>query len=411
MYFNAEAQARILSRFTFSLKPTGFLVLGRAEMLFSHSASFSAVELKRRVFRVVAKPNSRDRMATPVHAPRPAMVNAVPDDSRLQQAAFDAEPVARIVLDASAVLVAANSRARQQFGLSTRDVGRNIKDLEISYRPAELRGALEQAVADRREVIIRNVHWPHGGEVRYFDVTVAPLFDENRTLMGSRVSFEDVTRYRTLESELHASKQALDTAYEELQSTNEELETTNEELQSTVEELETTNEELQSTNEELETMNEELQSTNEELQTMNDEMRSRSSDLTSSNAFLESIFGSLRSAVVVLDREYRVRVWNEAAKELWGLRADEAVGAHFLGLDIGLPVAQMGQPIRDVVGGAEKHRQVTVAAVSRRGQPVQCDIRVMPLRAANASEISGAILVMEEVNPSPRTEAARHGAD
>ena len=67
-------------------------------------------------------------------------------------------------------------------------------------------------------------------------------------------------------SELHASKQELETVYEELQSTNEEL-------QSTVEELETTNEELQSANEELETMNEELQSTNEELRTINDELR------------------------------------------------------------------------------------------------------------------------------------------
>ena len=125
-------------------------------------------------------------------------------------------------------------------------------------------------------------------------------------MIGSRITFDDVTRYRLLQSELHASKQELETAYEELQSTNEELETTNEELQSTVEELETTNEELQSTNEELETMNEELQSTNEELQTMNDEMRSRSTDLDVMNSFLESVFSSLQSAVVVLDREFRV---------------------------------------------------------------------------------------------------------
>ena len=64
-------------------------------------------------------------------------------------------------------------------------------------------------------------------------------------------------------------------------------------------------------------MNEELQSTNEELQTMNDELRNRSVDLNSANDFLESVFGSLRWAVVVLDREFRVQVWNQRATDLW----------------------------------------------------------------------------------------------
>jgi two-component system CheB/CheR fusion protein len=41
MYFNAEAQARILARFYFSLNPGAYLVLGRAEMLFSHTAMFA----------------------------------------------------------------------------------------------------------------------------------------------------------------------------------------------------------------------------------------------------------------------------------------------------------------------------------------------------------------------------------
>src|SRR5262249_13268554 len=109
-------------------------------------------------------------------------------------------------------------------------------------------------------------------------------------------------------------------------------------LQSTVEELETTNEELQSTNEELETMNEELQSTNEELQTMNDELRQRSDELNQVNAFLESILTSMRGAVIVVDSELKVLVWNQCAEELLGLREDEVLAKHILGLDIGLPI-------------------------------------------------------------------------
>src|SRR5262245_66176664 len=56
MYFNAETQARILSRFHFALAPGGVLFLGKAEMLLSHSGMFSPVDLKRRVFRAVPRP-------------------------------------------------------------------------------------------------------------------------------------------------------------------------------------------------------------------------------------------------------------------------------------------------------------------------------------------------------------------
>src|SRR3954452_15709927 len=51
MYFNAEAQARILSRFHFALSEAGVLFLGKAEMLLSHGALFLPIDLKRRAFR------------------------------------------------------------------------------------------------------------------------------------------------------------------------------------------------------------------------------------------------------------------------------------------------------------------------------------------------------------------------
>jgi two-component system, chemotaxis family, CheB/CheR fusion protein len=194
---------------------------------------------------------------------------------------------------------------------------------------------------------------------------------------------------------LQQSHQELETAYEELQSTNEELETTNEELQSTVEELETTNEELQSTNEELETMNEELQSTNDELQAINDELQDRTGDLDRANGFLETILTSLRAGVVVVDPDLHVQVWNQQAQELWGLRPEEAIGQHFLNLDIGLPTELPRPMIRQtlaetadvgelVVAGGEPAR--SLHRRPRAGQPV-----------AQRRHTVGVIMTMEDV--------------
>jgi two-component system CheB/CheR fusion protein len=396
MYFNSEAQARILRRFSFSLNENGRLLLGRAEMLYSHSATFLPVDLKRRLFRVTVKRGHRGPGGTASLRGRDIMGNSFSPDARLRDAAFDADSTPHLVLDASEVLVAANGRARHLFGISETDIGRPLRDLEVSYRPADLRTAIRDAVLESRDIPIREVRWPIAGEARYFDVLVAPVFDGKRALLGLRISFEDVTRVRLLQAELHTSKAELDTTSEELQSTNEELETTNEELQSTVEELETTNEELQSTNEELETMNEELQSTNQELQTMNDEIRSRSTDVRALNTYLESIFTSLRSAVVVLDADCRIQVWNDRAQDLWGVRADETRGAHFLTLDIGLPVGELKEPIDSVLSGEVEHADVIIRATNRRGRSIDCTISVAPLRSSGAGEPTGVILLMDE---------------
>jgi two-component system CheB/CheR fusion protein len=393
MYFNSDAQARILARFYFSLNPSAYIVLGRAEMLFSHAAMFAPAEMKRRVFRPASKPSHRDRLLLLAQTGRDLMTNHTPPMERLREIAFESDELPQLVLDDAGMLAGANLPARGMFGLTQTDVGRPFQDLSVSFRPVELRGAIQRASDERQQVTIKEAIWPTGAEIRSYDVTITPLLDPERVLIGTRISFHDNTAYRALENALQQSKQELETAYEELQSTNEELETTNEELQSTVEELETTNEELQSTNEELETMNEELQSTNEELQTINDELRTRSGELNAANTFMESVFASMRAAVV--NRDFEVLVWNDNAADLWGVRPDEATGHNFLGLDIGLPVGELGPPIRSVLQDGAHPVDLTLNAVNRRGKPIGCRIQLTPLVGAD-NATAGVILMMEE---------------
>jgi two-component system CheB/CheR fusion protein len=196
-------------------------------------------------------------------------------------------------------------------------------------------------------------------------------------------------------TDLEQANYQLTEAYEELQSTGEELESTNEELQSTIEELETTNEELQATNQELQTMNEELRSTNDELQRINETVDERSTELDTLNAFLESILASpLQSAVVALDTEMRVTVWNARAEELWGLRRDEVIGQHLLNLDIGLPVAQLRPAIRTTLASPDDLADQQLTAVNRRGRSIEVRVLATALRNA-AGAVTGTVLLME----------------
>jgi two-component system, chemotaxis family, CheB/CheR fusion protein len=303
------------------------------------------------------------------------------------------------VVDTDGQLLLANDRARELFGIRKSDVGKPLRELQLSYRPVELRSLIERAETERRTVAVKEIEWRNSpSEFRWLDLYIAPLIDGgDGSVLGTILTFIDATAHRRLQRELQESHEELETAYEELQSTNEELETTNEELQSTVEELETTNEELQSTNEELETMNEELQSTNEELQTLNDELRQRGEDLNTSNAFLESVLSSLRGGVAVVDEEFRVLAWNDQAAELWGLRSDEVDGKHLLNLDIGLPLDRVRPLLRKCLGGGAKNQVITVDAVNRRGKSIQCQVTCTPLVGSHDG-VRGAILLMEEPN-------------
>ena len=301
MYFTSDVQRKVLGSFHFALNAGGFLFLGKSEALVARVNLFSPVDARRHIFRKDGERADRGELppgkswVTPTrrHAPG-GVVDALVERS----------PVAQLVVDASAIVLMANSHARRLLGMGSNDIGAPLRDTGLSLSPSQVRGLIEQVLRDRRAVALTEVtRILANGDSATFDLTCVPLDDDR--LVG--LLFQDVTRYRALRADLEHSQREVESAYEELQSAVEELETTNEELQSSNEELETTNEELHSTNEELETMNEELQSTNEELESINNEVRIRSAEVDDLNAFLQSILGSLRSAVVVLGSEMEVR--------------------------------------------------------------------------------------------------------
>jgi two-component system CheB/CheR fusion protein len=58
-------------------------------------------------------------------------------------------------------------------------------------------------------------------------------------------------------------------------------------------------------------------------------------------------------------------MWNQRAEDLWGLRGDEVRGRSFLGLDIGLPVAELRPLVRACLAGEADTRELTVDATNR----------------------------------------------
>ncbi len=376
IYFNSETQSGVMRRLHVALADDGVLVLGRSELLLSFAEGFTPVDLPLRVFRKVVVPRIREPLqvlAGQVLArPQPEIPDTVLE-------AFRVSPVAQLVLDVGNVVMMGNEPLRALFGIGEREVGSNLKDLELSYRPFELRSLIDQASEQDEPVSGGEVSWfGRDGTEHHLEVEVAALRNEGQRT-GTSIAFHDVTRYVTMTDELGRSKQELENAYEE--------------LQSTVEELETTNEELQSSNEELETMNEELQSSNEELETMNEELRLRTGELNRATVLVESMLASLGVGVAVVDRDLRVQMWNERAKELWGVDIDDVRGRHLFNLDIGLPVAELREALLASVAGAATKEQ-HLDARDRRGRDVVCRVRTAPLADVSGA-VAGAIVMMD----------------
>jgi two-component system, chemotaxis family, CheB/CheR fusion protein len=384
MYFTVDAQTRILSQLNFALRDRGFLFLGKSEMLVRHSDFFTPVDVKRRVFRRIPRRNIGERVQAIGDA-------AFGDDvlarrhADLREAAASIGPLARLVVDSQRFLVDANQRAGELFGIGPADIGRPLQDLEVSYRPLELRGPLDRAFEGGQPVSPGRVEWGESGAERILEVEITPIAGIGQAPMGAAVTFADVTEFDRLATEHGNSKRELETAYEE--------------LQSTVEELETTNEELQSANEELQTMNEELTSTNDELEAMNEEQRQHTEELDRLNLFLEGILGNLGVGVAVVDRENKIQLWNANSQDLWGLRPDEVEGEDILSLDIGLPVEQLREPLEDATSSQAKSTDISVEAVNRRGRSLTCEVRVMPLFSASQG-LFGAVVLMREIGAS-----------
>ena len=389
IYFTAETQGRILARFHYALDDHGYLFLGRAEMLLTHASLFTAVDLKERIFSKVARLQLRERLVLLAQSGSMEASNQVAKQLRVRELATEGTPNPQIVVDALGILVSINQSARELFDVPASDIGRALRDLEVSYKPIDLRTPIDRVFRERRPMSLQGIELKRSdGAPATFDLHVVPLIDEDGSVVGTTISLFDVSGQIQLRADVLRMRQ-------ELQSNREELETTNEELQSTVEELETTNEELQSTNEELETLNEELESTNSELNSINNDLALRRGEVERLNRLLLAITGNIELGAAVLDGSGRVLVWNERAADLWGVRSDEVVGHSFFDLDIGLPAEQLRKLVQAGAGGAKRHDELVVVATTRKGREIRC--RVIAHTLGDGEKPGGVVLVMGEL--------------
>src|SRR5262249_28583482 len=166
-------------RFHFAMGDGGYLFLGKAEMLLSDGERFEVVSMRQRIFR------RRPGAAVPRYQTAPVRfdvasgpeVREVNRKRQLPDLALDSAPFAAIGVDDDGIVAMLNTQMRTLFGMSSRDIGRPFHDLEISYRPVELRSLIERAHAEHRVIRLNSVERRlNGDDAQYLAIHIHPLW-------------------------------------------------------------------------------------------------------------------------------------------------------------------------------------------------------------------------------------------
>jgi two-component system, chemotaxis family, CheB/CheR fusion protein len=426
IYLDGALQRRVLETFHYALRPGGYLLLGKAEMIGAREVElFDVVEKSDRLFR---RRGGDRRSGVPGLAERaPAVSSGVAPVSRRSgpDVRSAAERSRKIVLEEYApasVVIDGRGEIRYLWGTNLAvylppQPGPPATNLLHLVRPelkVGLGASLHSAARQPGPIVHRDLTVAVDGTERRLDVVVRRLppveqdpdelflvvFQEHQArpaAEGTPLDAPTVERYRRLEVDLASSRERLQFTVDELENANEALRASNEQLQSM-------NEELHSSNEELQTSQEELQSVNEELNTVNAELSKKVDEMEVLFGDLQNLFQSTQIATVFLDREFRISRFTPEAMAVFRL-ADG---------DVGRPLSDFAARFdAEGVPGEVARVLQTLEPVERAVRAVETDrwflMRMHPYRTPS-NVIAGVVMSFIDVTKLKATEAALRDA-
>ena len=356
IYFNDEAQQKVLSFFHFALNKNGYLFLGPSESVGKLGDEFAVVDKRWRMYQ-----KSRDvRLADASSLLPPGSGDTTGrrgPASELGKLTTAQEPLGmrlyaqRALNEAFAALLnryappgfllTRDGNVLHIFGdaaryLTLREGGfsQRIIDLVQEELKLAVSAGIERARGRHVASYSRRITLPSSdGPSTVVNVMIDPLAAQDEQadyLLLILEAQRDVTSHPTVSTPTVDQRDTVEVMQQRIDDLERDLRFTEESLQTTIEELETSNEELQATNEELMASNEELQSTNEELHSVNEELytvsaehQTKIEELTELNNDMDHLLKGTEIGTIFLDPALRIRRFTPAATKAFNLIAQD----------------------------------------------------------------------------------------
>ena len=416
IYMNAVLQRKLISMFHYALVPDGHLMLGQAESVGPHLASFSLVDKRVRLYRKEADYALAHQHLRPGHyavtapAKRAEGLPADPNSSiqvEVSRLILDRYSPAGVLVDADLQIVQVRGQTGTFLEPAQGEASLGLLRMLREGLLYGVRSALQSARKHKRPARRDDLRVRSGNGWRDVNVEVLPLsdgarqhylvlFEHARPAKPPARTAKPAAGAKQLRRELEASRQYMQAIIQELEAANEELQSANEEILSS-------NEELQSTNEELDTAKEELQSTNEELNTVNEELQARNDELSRVNSDLVNLVGSVQIAIVIVGGDLRIRRFTPMAEKILNLiPADLERSIAHINPNIDCPnLASLIVECIDSVSPLEREVR------DRQGRWYA--LRIRPCKSLD-NKIDGAVLALFDIDVLKRSEQSSQRA-
>jgi len=408
IYLGPVLQRKVLSTLHYSLKPSGFLVLGPSESIGTLSETFQQVDKTHKIYCM------RPAASEPAPAPRegrraegrvdPRETTSEgrvgPDVLREADRLVLAEhgPPGAIV-DSETNIVQVRGRTAQYLELSPGAPTHNLLRLAREGLIAGLGKAIRRARQTNAIAHADGFRIEDGGELIDVKIAVTPfagspeskeryflvLFEDAAPAGGPKAARQPAARDNRESARLRR----------ELVATREYLQSIVADNAATLEELGAANEEAQAGNEELETAQEELESANEELNTLNEELKISNVEFSKVNRDLTNLLESISIPLVMVGRDLRIRRFTRAIEPMLNLIASD-VGRSITDLQPRMELPDLRRLLLDAMeGGNRSPRDI------RDPHGRWYSVRILP-SVGPSGKIDGAVLMLIDIDSAKR---------
>jgi len=355
IYLTSEVQKRIIHSFHFGLKLDGYLVLGNAENISSHSNEYITISKPCRIYRKIGFSYSPDTSFAhskklPQSVANGRETNALYLEDQAQRLLTKHLTVAGVFVDSKYNLLFSRGEVHHYLNYAEGMPNSDILALVPQVLKTRLRKSLRTVFDHGEPIILEDLAFTDKQQKHRTRITLSRVQLKQRNSPAVFIIFEDEPQTTTPvrevlpDQELEDSDMLVQHLEDELRNTRSELkdtiedsQTSDEELKAANEEVISMNEELQSTNEELETSKEELQSLNEELTTLNQQIEEKMKQLEVTSDDLQTLLVSSDVATLFLDEKNCVQRYTPKISKLFNLITS----------DIGRPLSDLSPRFND----------------------------------------------------------------
>jgi two-component system CheB/CheR fusion protein len=352
IYMDTFLQRKAMTTFHYALRDKGMLLLGKSESIGNSSDLFAPFHELDKIYSRKSVPGKFIHVAAKLR--HEVLTKGTLKDQRsnddFQRNADDvilAKSPSGVIVNDQMEIVQFRGATGDWLESAPGKPSLNLMKMAKHGMVLELRNAIHKVKTTREPLIKKGIVLRLKGWKKLVTIEVIPLLntinpyylilfrndveipereaEKELAVQDAKMNPQDV-RIRELEKELAQTREDMRLITEDQEASNEELLSSNEEQLSN-------SEELRSLNEELEISKEELQSTVEELSASNQELGHRNDELNHSRKYSEAIITTVREALIVLDKDFRVKSANSSYYKTFRKTSEETDGKLFFELE------------------------------------------------------------------------------